>query len=442
MRAIAVAALLLARPAVGDVGKRGLSGVEGCDDAKTLGLSGSWHYNWGLWPTQMDAGGNSVASGVLSCKEPQAAEFVPMFWGCWDNCTLKIWPSIHEDWKKIGVKYILGFNEPDNAGQSDLTPEKAAEYWTQLDDFANSFSPPLELVGPGMTHWGADGGSEWLDAFFGNLSDTRKANIKFLAQHDYDGNASALIAKANAAYKKYNRKVWLTEFAVGFGKDRATNDAYMKELLPMLDAAESVARYAWYSTRNAPADFVEESYLLPPKTGGWEKQGHTACAQDEMLWLLQHGTAAECEALALDTAGCVTPKAVIWQSGSPQNCYCANTTSCTKTHSSWQDTYVLHGQVPEWKKSSKMACAPNEMLWLSQYGTARECQAKATAATSGCLSGPTKTVLYESGDVQNCYCANTTCTKTPTDWLDQYVQPTAPALSQVPSSSGKLYIPK
>jgi len=442
MRVLAAATLLLAAPAQGAMGKRGLSGLDGCDDAKTLKLEGAWHYNWGLWPTQSDKGGNSLPEGVSSCKEPMAAEFVPMFWGCWDNCTSGIWSSVHEDWKKLGVKYILGFNEPDNKGQSNLTPEKAANYWEQLDDFANSFDPPLELVGPGMTHWDADGGSWWLDAFFGNLSDARKSNIKYIAQHDYSGNASGIIAKANAAYKKYNRKLWLTEFSVGYGKDRAHNDAFMKTILPQLDAAESVYRYAWYSTRNAPAAWVNESYLLPPNQGaGWSKLSGTTCADNELKWLSQWGSAGECEALTLDTDGCASPKTVIYQSGNPKNCYCANTT-CTQNTSTWQDLYVLHGSIVEWEKTSHTACAESEMLWLSQHGTLHECEAKAAAKTSGCFSGPTgKTVMYESGDVKNCYCANTTCTKTPTDWLDLYVQPAAPALSQVPTSTGKLYSP-
>lgn len=145
--------------------------------------------------------------------------------------------------------------------------------------------------------------------------------------------------------------------------------------------------------------------------------------------------------MTLDTEGCASPKTAIYQSGNPKNCYCANTT-CTQTASSWQDTYVHHGSIVSWEKTSHTACAESEMLWLSQHGTLHECEAKAAAKTSGCLSGPTgKTVMYQTGDVKNCYCANATCTKTPTDWLDLYVQPAAPALSQVPTSTGKLYSP-
>ena len=52
---------------------------------------------------------------------------------------------------RAGVKHLLGFNEPDNKGQSNLSPAQAATYWHQLDDFALTFTPPLALVGPGDT---------------------------------------------------------------------------------------------------------------------------------------------------------------------------------------------------------------------------------------------------------------------------------------------------
>eukprot|EP00040_Diaphanoeca_grandis_P040301 m.261667 g.261667 ORF g.261667 m.261667 type:complete len:313 (+) comp42776_c0_seq1:85-1023(+) len=245
--------------------KRGTSGLNGCRDAEVLGLQQSFSYNWGLWPATFDADRNKAPNGKLACPQPQTTEFVPMFWGCsktTNNCTSNLWPTVREDWKRIGVRSILGFNEPDNPGQSNLTPQEAAVYWEQLDDFASSFSPPLTLVGPGMTHW-SDSTHPWLDEFFGNLSDDRASRIKYLAQHDYSGSADAIIAHANATYHKYGRKIWLTEFAVGNGRDRTANDNFMKAALPLLDAAESIDRYVWFATRNKPSSWVNQSSLLP-----------------------------------------------------------------------------------------------------------------------------------------------------------------------------------
>jgi hypothetical protein len=363
---------------------------------------------------------------------------------CRGNCTSGLWPGYREDWAKVGVKAILGFNEPDNAEQSNLTPEQASVYWGQLDDVAQSFNPPLILVGPGMTHWDETGGSPWLDQFFGNLSDSRKANIKFLGQHDYSGNPTGIIAKAEAAYKKYGRKVWLTEFSVGSGKGRSANDAFMEQILPLLDASEAVDRYAWYSTRNAPASWVNESFLLPPIDGpGWRKQSGHSCGAGQMKWLSQHGTVEECQEKTVDDTGCAEPKRAIYQSGDVKNCYCANTSTCTVSSVSCQDLYEYHGVIPVWAKTSNMACKQDEMLWLSQHKTLGGCEADAKS-NGACASSnkTTKTVIYQTGDVKNCYCLNTSsCTQTPSTWQDIHFQPTVKPFSMVLSSTGRLYTP-
>ena len=154
----------------------------------------------------------------------------------------------------------------------------------------------------------------------GNLSADRAGRIKFLAQHDYSGDADAIVARANALHKKYGRQLWLTEFSVGSGKDRAVNDAFMTKILPMLDAAESVARYAWYSTRNAPSSWVNESNLLPVDHAAWTKHSGEACGPGEMVWLSQHQSLEACQVRTLGDTGCASPKTAIYQSGNVQNC--------------------------------------------------------------------------------------------------------------------------
>lgn len=196
--------------------KRGLSGLsrKSCSDAQALGLANTWTYNWGVVP-------DGKPSGEVDCDPPQVKEFVPMIWGCWPptasapNCTFTVTPDVRDAWKRNGVTHLLGFNEPDNAGQSNLSPLQAATYWKELDLFASTFEPPLKLVGPGMTHWDETGGTPWLDQFLGNLSSSLQSNIVAFAQHDYSGDATGIIARAEALQKKYKKKVWLTEFSVG-----------------------------------------------------------------------------------------------------------------------------------------------------------------------------------------------------------------------------------
>jgi hypothetical protein len=117
---------------------------------------------------------------------------------------------------------------------------------------------------PLRRHWSVNG-SDWLDQFLGNCTVIPGCNVSsvaYIAVHDYGGGAGGIITKAEAFMAKYGVPIWLTEVAVGSGADRTVNDAFAKELLPLLEASPAVFRYAWYSTRNPPASWVNESSLL------------------------------------------------------------------------------------------------------------------------------------------------------------------------------------
>ena len=446
--------------------KRGLSGLSAasCGDAAALGLRDSWAYNWRLYPDGAVGGG---PHGEPPCKPLQTREFVPMVWGCGNggddngirkredgsaNCTSEVTGAVRAIWAQSGVSHLLGFNEPDNSDQSNLSPLQAALYWPQLDSLAASFSPPLRLVGPGMTHWDTPtGGSSWLDQFLGNL--TRicpgcPARIVALAQHDYGGNAESIVARAEAAHTHYGRPIWLTEFSVGSGANRSRNDAFAKQVLPLLEASPHIQRYAWFSTRNAPASWVNESSLLPPigrGPGSWTRQGDTTCANmTQLIWISQHGNLGNCLAMTVGNDNCALPKRAIYQNGDVQNCYCAAVPSCTTKSSSWQNMYTQeNGPGAPWAKIPHRACNTSVMAWLGQHATALGCQTEAMLSPQ-CGTLPSRQVFYEAGDVQNCYCRNTTgeddsCTLMPSTWLDTYTQPPPPPPDMRLTSTGKLY---
>lgn len=50
----------------------------------------------------------------MTGPQVQTAEFVPMLWGCYGNCTGDLWNTFRPSWEALGVKHILGWNEPDN----------------------------------------------------------------------------------------------------------------------------------------------------------------------------------------------------------------------------------------------------------------------------------------------------------------------------------------
>merc|ERR1719379_354901 len=76
-------------------------GTSGANCSDIQHLRASWYYNW---------------NNNNPC--PGASKYVPMIWS--DTKTGEI-PSL----RKQGYTELLGFNEPDNKGQSNLSPERA-----------------------------------------------------------------------------------------------------------------------------------------------------------------------------------------------------------------------------------------------------------------------------------------------------------------------------
>ena len=54
---------------------------------------------------------------------------------------------------------------------------------------------------------------------------------------------------AQELYDEFGLRIWLTEVACPFAREAEEIGAFMAELLPRLEAADHVARYAWFATR-------------------------------------------------------------------------------------------------------------------------------------------------------------------------------------------------
>jgi hypothetical protein len=149
------------------------------------------------------------------------------------------------------VRYLLGFNEPDSASQSNLTPQQAAALWPQLERTGLILGSPAPATP-------ADG---WLASFMA-LARERHLRINFIALHYYQDftnpNAvSELRQQLTALHKLYGRPIWVTE--IGAIDIRSWNEPmahaptdasavrYMRKLFAMLDALPFVQRYAWFT---------------------------------------------------------------------------------------------------------------------------------------------------------------------------------------------------
>lgn len=206
---------------------------------KITKLNVAWHYSWGH---------------ELKNDEPDSVEFVPMIWGAWSD-TAAVVSKIEQviQYKEQGrVKYLLGFNEPDNKDQANMPVERAIAYWPKLMEAG------LPLGSPGCVH--AD--REWMQNFMTEI-EQRNYRVDFICVHWYGGaNVQSLVNHLKKVYELYNRPIWITEFAPAdwnassvensnITKEKAAT--FMKEVLPELDKLDFVHRYAWFSAKKSNA---------------------------------------------------------------------------------------------------------------------------------------------------------------------------------------------
>ena len=192
--------------------KKGWGG--GADVAATL--KAHWYYNW------TPRGGTTPA-----------LEFVPMVKGKWDAR-----PETLAAIKAGGAKVLLGFNEPERAGQGNLTVEEALDLWPKLMETG------LRLGSPAPSSDGA--GMAWLEKFMEGVA-KRKLRVDFVALHWYrSANPDELEKWLDELHRKYRRPLWLTEFDAQYsGGDR---DRFAEHAFKILDRMRAVERYAYFTT--------------------------------------------------------------------------------------------------------------------------------------------------------------------------------------------------
>jgi Glycosyl hydrolase catalytic core len=247
-KAVRLLSVLLVAGLAGWVGVRGARGASPSkrgiasakylrsDPAKLDQLNVSWAYDWSSQLPPESAGGH--------------VQWVPMVWGA-ASVTRQVISALTADRKRGRAVDLLGFNEPDNASQSNMTPLQAADLWPRLESTGLQLGAPAPAV-PG------DG---WLARFM-KLVRARHLRVDFLTVHVYqdftDASAvSQLKQELRSLYATYHRPIWVTELGTidirtwGDYMERtptyALAERYMKAVTAMLNALPFVQRYAWFS---------------------------------------------------------------------------------------------------------------------------------------------------------------------------------------------------
>lgn len=206
---------------------------------KTSQMKAHWMYSWG---------------NILRDEIPENVEFVPMFWGrsSVSDANIERVKGLVAEGK---VKYILGFNEPDERTQANMSVDEAIELWPRLEEIG------VPIGSPATVHPDND----WMVEFM-RRADEEGLRVDFITVHHYGGlSVPNFISKLGRTYRAYGeRPLWITEFAVAdwSANSRSSNRNsptevidFMNEVLPALDEIDFVERYAWFSATN-PALFT------------------------------------------------------------------------------------------------------------------------------------------------------------------------------------------
>ena len=219
--------------------KKGLGSYnEAISPAELKKVRLGWYYNWTPFPKK-----NSVPD----------LEFVPMFWSAEyvnpENLALV---------EGSGAINVLGFNEPDLAGQANMTVEQCLDLWPQLMPLKQRLGSP------------APADSVWLEKF---MPEARKRGLRidFICLHRYpDISDTHAVDRIEAwlcdIHQKYGLPIWLTECGAADVKawhqpelsdpTPELAQTFLKKLLTMLERLAFVERYAWF------ADRVGDEYSL------------------------------------------------------------------------------------------------------------------------------------------------------------------------------------
>jgi hypothetical protein len=219
--------------------KRGVvaSGPQTCDDPILLGNLG-WYYDYNMQDPYQQSG---LSGDCSTARQMDRSRFTPMNW-----CL----SSMHDEKPSydVGAPIFMGFNEPNNIHNCNTHALDVAKAWgTIMQQWPNS-----ALVSPAT----AGNGIQWYEDFFRHCQElygSSGCRISYLATHCYHCHASDTMAYLKQLHDKFKLPIWLTEFSCGTheqGRPTSDHKQFMKEILPKLDGADFVYRYAWMSARD------------------------------------------------------------------------------------------------------------------------------------------------------------------------------------------------
>jgi len=193
-------------------------------------VGAGWYYDW--------AANNNDVPG------PAGVEFVPMIWG-----KASVTEATIKQAKSEG-KVLLGFNEPDMAGQANMSVEDALAAWPKLE------ASGMRLGSPAVAY-GGDTAGGWLDRFMSGAK-RKGLRVDFITLHWYGSDfgpaaVGQFLSYVDAVHRRYGLPIWVTEYGLmNFGgtpkyPTSAQEVAFIKGSTDGMESRSYVERYAWFA---------------------------------------------------------------------------------------------------------------------------------------------------------------------------------------------------
>ena len=184
-------------------------------------LNVSWYYSWGY--------NTSITNPV--------AQFTPMVF------SLNTLPIV------TPKTTILGFNEPDNTSQSNMSVATALANWPTLVNNSTRIGSPATAGNPLTT-------GSWLTQF---MNGTPKPKVDFVCVHWYKGcDVAKFKSDMTAIINLYGKPIWITEFApqtVSSAQALPTKytqtqiNTFLNQVIPWMEANPMIEKYAYHNPK-------------------------------------------------------------------------------------------------------------------------------------------------------------------------------------------------
>ncbi|KDQ64748.1 glycoside hydrolase family 128 protein [Jaapia argillacea MUCL 33604] len=155
---------------------------------------------------------------------------------------------------------VLGFNEPDQSGQSNMSPQHAADVWKQyIQPLANK---GYKLISPACTS--APDSKGWMQQFFAACTG---CTFDGLAIHFYGTSAQDLINYITDFHTTFGLPIWVTEFADqnfsgGAQANQGEVDAFMTQATDFMNGQDWVHAYFWFGVMHDMSGVNPDNQLM------------------------------------------------------------------------------------------------------------------------------------------------------------------------------------